>query len=372
MATMLKVQQYLRDGNPLDALAAELGIATFRHPELPLVGLKYQSHAPKSHPLVRECRGLVLEAGSWDVVAKPFDRFYNAGEDPDAFAAFNWSRLTCQAKEDGSLPIVYAYRGAWHVNSSGSFGHARVSFSGQTWARLFWAASGLEPGRLDPRSTYVFELCSPYTRVVRAYPRTTAYLLSMFETATCRERAVEEAMEEAARLGVPTPETYRLGSMAEIASFLAERERADPTFEGVIIRDDADLRFKIKTRTYLEAHHAEGGGNLFHPKRLVPLVLSGEVDEVIAYYPEVREAAGRVRAEVEAAWEGLRSVWERTWRIEEQKQFARAIIGATPFTGLLFALRKRHGADQTEDRLRRLWLDSADKVVKALFERPRR
>src|SRR4051794_34796381 len=195
MATMLNVQQYLRDGNPLGALAAELGIAAFRHPELPLVGLKYQSQAPKAHPLVRDCRGLVLEADSWDVVAKPFDRFYNAGEDPDAFADFNWSRSTCQAKEDGSLLIVYAYRGAWHVNTSGSFGHAEVAFSGRTWAQLFWAATSLEPGRLDARSTYVFELGSPYTEIVRPYPQTTAYLLSLFETATCREWGVEAADE---------------------------------------------------------------------------------------------------------------------------------------------------------------------------------
>jgi hypothetical protein len=371
IATMLRVQQYLRDGHSLGALADDLGIAAFRHPELPLVGLKYESHAPKAHPLVRECRGLVLEVDSWDVVAKPFDRFYNAGEDLDALAAFDWSSCTCQAKEDGSLLIVYAYRGAWHVNSSGGFGHARVSFSRRTWAQLFWGASGLEPGLLDPGSTYVFELCSPYTKVVRSYPRTTAFLLSIFETTTCREWSVGAVDEEAVRLALRRPETYRLGSMGEVAGFLAEKERADPTFEGVIIRDDAGLRFKIKTRTYLEARHAEGG-NLFHPKRLVPLVLSGEIDEVLAYRPEVREVADQVRAEVHAAWEGLRTVWERTWRIDGQADFARAIVGATPFTGLLFSLRRRHGAEQTEVGLRRLWLDSAEEIVKALYERGRR
>src|SRR4051812_48394081 len=106
---MLKVQDYLRAGGTTDKLG-ELGIAAFRHPQLPLVGLKYQAHAPRFHPLVRECRGLVLEDGSWQVVAKPFHRFHNAGEDPDAFAAFGWDGCSCQAKEDGSLVIVYHYR----------------------------------------------------------------------------------------------------------------------------------------------------------------------------------------------------------------------------------------------------------------------
>src|SRR4051794_35366003 len=117
---MLNVQAYLRSGKSASELSSELGIGIFAHSSLPLVGLKYESSAPKDHPIVRECRGLVLEVGSWDVVAKPFDRFYNAGEVPEAFARFRWDRSICQAKEDGSLVIVYAYRGAWHVNTSRS------------------------------------------------------------------------------------------------------------------------------------------------------------------------------------------------------------------------------------------------------------
>lgn len=366
---MLKIQQHLRDGNPLDGLAAGLGIAVYRHPEHPLVGLKYQPHAPRVHPIVRECRGLVLEADSWEVVAKPFDRFFNAGEDPEGLAAFNWRRCWCQAKEDGALLIAYAYRGAWHVNTSGSFGLSRAGSSGRTWAELFWRATGLGPGRLDPLCTYVWELCSPHIQVVRAYPQTTAFLLSMFEAATCRELAVEDVDREAARLGVRRPESYRLGSMAEVAEFLAGKERDDPTFEGVILRDDAGLRLKVKSRTYLAAHHAQGAGLSFHPRRLVPLILSGEIDEVAAYYPEVREAADRLRRELEAAWGTLRAVWERTRLIEDQKEFAGAVLGATPFAGLLFALRKSHGRLRAEEQLSRLWRDSGDLIVKVLVER---
>jgi hypothetical protein len=366
---VLRVQQYLGDGNPLDGLTAELGVGVYRHPHLPLIGLKYQAHSPKAHPIVRECRGLVLEDGSWDVVAKPFDRFFNAAEDPDALAAFRWSRCWCQSKEDGALAIAYAYRGAWHVNTSGSFGLAKVGFSGRTWTQLLREASGVEPARLDPARTYVFELCSPYTKVVRAYPRPVAYLLAMFDPATCRELPVEAADDEASRLGLRRPEQYRLSSMSEVAEFLAGKERDDPTFEGVILRDDAGLRLKVKTRTYLAAHHAEGPGNLFHPRRLAPLILSGEIDEVAAYHPEIREAAEAVRSRLEAAWETLRAVWERARHVEDQKEFARAVVGATPFSGLLFTLRKEHGPGGDEDRLRLLWRDSGDQIVRVLFDR---
>src|SRR5262245_24189307 len=48
---MLRVQDYLRSGGTIEDLAAEFGIAAYRHPRLPLVGLKYQSHAPRFDPL---------------------------------------------------------------------------------------------------------------------------------------------------------------------------------------------------------------------------------------------------------------------------------------------------------------------------------
>lgn len=369
---MLQVQQYLQDGNPLDALSGALAISTYRHPALPLVGLKYQSHAPKAHPIFRECRGLVLEADSWRVVAKPFDRFFNAGEAPEAVAAFNWNRCWCQSKEDGTLLIVFAYKGSWHINTSGSFGLAKAAFSGRTWSQLFHEASGLDLARLDPHRTYLFELCSPFTQVVRPYAQPVAFLLSAFDPATCRELPVAEVDAEAACLRLRRPEQYPFSSMADVTRFLSKKEHDDPTFEGVILRDDADLRLKIKTRTYLAAHRAEGSGNLFHPRRLVPLILTGEIDEVLAYYPELRDTAEAFGAELDAAWETLRSTWEQARHIEDQKAFARAIVEATPFASLLFALRKANGLRQPPDGLEQLWRESSDLIVKVLFDRASR
>ena len=362
---MLNVQSYLRGGNAISDLSTDLKVGVFTHPSLPLVGFKYGSDAPKDHPIVRECRGLVLEVGSWDVVAKPFDRFYNAGEVPEAFARFRWDRATCQAKEDGSLVIVYAYQGVWHVNTSGTFGFEKVGSARRTWADLFRAAAGLDLTRLDPAWTYLFELCSPYNQVVRLYARPAVYLLAMFDPRTCRERPSDLVDAEAACLSVPRPESFPLRSPDEIAAFLAEKERLDPTFEGVIIRDDTDLRFKIKTKTYLAAHHAEGG-NLLHPRRLIPLILAGEKDEAIAYFPALKEIADRIEAELEAEYAKLRDLWRATHPIENQGDFARAIVGKTPFSGLLFTLRRARGLDQTEEQLRRIWRDNGDLIARTL------
>lgn len=85
---MLKVQEYLSDyaktlgpQGALNKLNEELAIRVATHEWLPLVILNYdQLDSPKTHPIVRECRGLVLEMETWKVVARAFERFFNLGE----------------------------------------------------------------------------------------------------------------------------------------------------------------------------------------------------------------------------------------------------------------------------------------------------
>jgi hypothetical protein len=68
---MLNLQKYLRAGKTPEDLKEELGIKFYEHPSLPLVGFKYhQIDSPKTNEIVRECRGIVLEKNTWNLVAK--------------------------------------------------------------------------------------------------------------------------------------------------------------------------------------------------------------------------------------------------------------------------------------------------------------
>lgn len=154
----LAIQEYLRSGHTPDDLKNEFDINSYSHPELPLVGFKYGLSSPKFDPIVRDARGIVLEKGSWDVVARPFRRFFNLGESPEDDAKFDWEDFEATSKEDGSLIIVANYKGHWLVNTSGSFGYGKVGWSGKTWRELFWEVSGLRESSLKPCWTYLFEL----------------------------------------------------------------------------------------------------------------------------------------------------------------------------------------------------------------------
>lgn len=385
---MLHIQKFLRDGGTVQDLATTRGIYSYEHPTLPLVGLKYdQVESPRADPIVIECRGIVLEKGTWNVVACGFRRFYNLGEQPELFKNFDWSDFVCQTKEDGSLILLYFYDGQWRVNTSGSFAQGECNFSGKTWEQLFWDTAQIDKSKLKPYFTYVFELCTPYNKVVRSYPQPKVFLLSMF----CMWERVNNALgapgygktdpeevstktvdEHAQILGVERPVVYPFKSVDEIMAFLKEKEQTDKTFEGVIIRDKNNIRAKVKSATYVAIHHMMDNGNIFNPARQVPLVLAGETDEIFAVIlkdaaPELLERIRKTEAEVNAEWEKLKATWEQFHTIEDQKTFALTIKDKTPFTGILFNIRKAHGKNQTVDHLKKVWRESADLITKRLY-----
>lgn len=75
---MLEVQKYLKT-HSLEELKDEFDINYKEYDDR--VILKYRIDSkPKFHPIVKECRGLILSLPNFDVIARGFDRFFNYGE----------------------------------------------------------------------------------------------------------------------------------------------------------------------------------------------------------------------------------------------------------------------------------------------------
>jgi hypothetical protein len=382
----LDLQKHLRSGGTLDELENDLALRLHHHPDLPLVGFAYhQLDSPKTHPIVREARGVVLEKGSWRIVAKAFNRFFNLGEVADEYKTFNWSNFDCYTKADGSLVLAYHYKGKWYAKTRGSFGDGIVQNGlpdyQPSYSQLFWDImrdKGIDPDKVfDPEWTYVFELCSKYNKVVRTYEKPAAYLLTVVRNETAQELPHEDTDCWARENKVCRVDRHHFSSLEEIKDYIKHLEDTDPTNEGVIICDDKWLRYKIKSSTYLGLHHLLDNGNLYNPKRLVPWAMKEDPAELLNAFPEVREHFDAVKGKLDEAYSELHSVWEKHYRIEDQKAFAQAIRGKTPFMGILFNLRKKAGTrtpsggftpgPQTEKQLRDAWRDNPVGIVKALF-----
>ena len=368
------VQEYLKSKS-LDQLHDELAIEVNRHDSLPLVILNYnQIDSPKTNPIVRECRGLVLNTEDYSIVARSFSRFFNWGEVADEMPLFNWANCTTQEKVDGSLVLLYHFDGEWRANTRGSFAYGPMlnewqanyfklpsTFSWQDGILRALKINSLKElnGKLDVRLTYVLEFCSLWNKVVREYKEPCAYLLSCFEG----EQEIGAQPCELFR----SLQEYTLQSAEDIQRYV--NDHPESTFEGCVVKDDGLRRWKIKNGRYLSLHRMKGnnGDNLYLPKNMIPWILGNEGDELCTYFPEVTECYHSYKAKVDSAYSQLVELWQANHAIENQKDFALSIVGKTPFTGVLFNLRKK-GKTQTVEDLNQAWRDNGDGIVKTLFK----
>ena len=375
---MLAVQKFLLEGRSHEDLRAELAINVTPSATLPLVILNYnQIESPKGHPIVRECRGLVLHRDSHELVARSFPRFFNWGEMADEMPLFNFSDFAVQSKEDGSLVLVYHFQGEWRINTRGSFAQDNMPYQQFNWESAVLKTLGVYSraelaSGLDPELTYVGEFCSPWNKVVRRYEEPRTFMLTAFrglkELSHDECDAAASACANVGKVKFLRPDRHNFKAVEEIQAFLAATAASDPTYEGVVIRDVNNYRWKIKSPTYLGLHRMKGEGeNVFAPKNLLPFVITGEADELLTYFPEATEAFRKCEAKVGAAYDSLASVLDGAQGIAGQKEFALAIQKKTPFTGMLFQLRKTHGPNIPREALQALWRQSAEAIVKALF-----
>lgn len=341
----LHVQRYLRAGNTPESLS-ERYVKSRRHRQHgELVLLKYDIFADFGDPIVRECRGIILdESNNWNVVSRAFDKFFNHGE--GHAADIDWKTARVQEKLDGSLCVMYHHAGAWHVATSGTpdaSGEVRGSGvqeslqkdSGVTFADYFWNTLRLEGGRTPPRGyenfCFAFELMGPANRVVVVHDREWMRLLAVRDRVTGLELNVEEFW---GLVNVAPVRSFPLSSVDEI---MRSFEHISPVSqEGYIVVDGHRNRVKIKHPGYVALHHAKDG---MSPKTFAEIARTGEVSEVIAAFPEFGPLLDDARAKYTAFVERCQAEYDRIKHIPVQKDFAMEAL-KTPYSAALFHMRK--------------------------------
>jgi hypothetical protein len=362
----LSVQTYL-ETHTFAELTEEFGIKCVFHDTLPYVKLNYdQIESPKMHPIVMECRGLCLDTRTNQIMGKAFTRFFNYGEALEITGKFKWDgKISTYEKVDGSLMVMFfdPINFQWMVTTRGSFAEANITEGAPVWSELFFdTLKKIVGSNLDltfnRNLSYTFELCSLYNKVVREYRQPTIFLLSIhIDRYEWDQIDVDKFAKQE---NIPRPIRFNFKNLDEVQYFITSQQETDQTFEGVVLLDETGLRMKIKSPTYVALHQLKGNGNIFATKHLLPFVLSGETDELKVYFPEVTEKVDELQRQIDWYLTILHILWNTTKDIENQKDFALAIMGKTPFTNLLFNLRKAGGDLETSFR------SNPDMIVKVL------
>lgn len=125
---MTHVVAFLRENHPngVEMLQKQFAIHCSRHKKRPsLILFKYdQLNSPMSHPIVQECRGIVLdESENWKIVVYPYSKFFNMKETANA-ADIDWSSpVRAYEKIDGSLLTMYHSQGTTTQNTFNGLFH---------------------------------------------------------------------------------------------------------------------------------------------------------------------------------------------------------------------------------------------------------
>lgn len=355
---MLNVQAFLtksEDADPFASLAAQYGIKVRKYPEDNIVLLDYdQIESPKTHPIVVECRSLILALDTLEVVSRKFDRFFNLGEAPELHQDFDFDRAVVLEKADGSLIGVYfnPHTSRWEISTRGMAKAEGEHMFGGTFREKVLAAFGFESeehfqqtwnAHLHPDYTHVFEFCSPENRIVTKYDQAHMVLTAIRNKVTGEETEyyhIRTDVDFFRQLGlnVRPPRKFDL----ESDDFVAEANKLDGLQEGFVIWcETTGRRVKVKAHTYMVAHKLRGNDAVPTRKNLLALVLEGEVDEFLVYFPEWKDLINKTQFEVRGVELSLKYQWEQNRYLGSQKDFALAVKDV-PASWALFKARQQN------------------------------
>lgn len=372
MNTKLSIQWFIEQHSDWEKILSEkpycLNISRDEMFEHKLIMFKYnQIDSDLSIKLVQECRGLILDEDTLESISVPFFKFFNEGE-PNA-AKIDWNTAQVATKIDGSLIKVVNLNGKLLVSTNGTIDAFKAPVADQIGC-MFKSFGDIAVSVLnnkaactqdfEPGWTYMFELTSPWTRVVIPHKENDLWYLGRRNNATMQEEHFSRCPFKC--LSFKTPKIFPLKSIDEC---LAATKEMPWDEEGYVVCDANFNRVKVKSPAYVAAHNLKGNGVMSYARAL-ELVRANEIEEVCAYFEEFRPALEECQLrfwkkinETQAAWEEYQKV---DASLPTRKDKALWITKHFPIPGIAFGL-----LDKKIESVKSFFMNvPTDKLVKML------
>jgi len=345
MKTLL-VQDYLRSGKTLNDLIIEHGV--YSNITNGKIGLSYdQIESRPSDPLACECRGLILEENTYNIVAFPFKRFFNLAEESLIPKDFDWNSAKIYNKIDGTLCIIYNYKDCWYMGTR-SKPEADVGIDGGmlTFSMLFdhtvtemyinqyYKTYNINPsgkkniqdlmscfGEDAKKYTFMFELTSPLNRIVCNYYGLNLTLLGVRDNESFQEQNPEIWLNDKTELyGLKTSEVFSFKDINETINTVNSWKPEEK--EGVVVVDKNFNRIKIKSIAY----------SLFNKMRdslstsvrgCIEAILLGKDDDLIGMMPPIiSDRLIRLKPAIQKVFTQTEIDFNEIKDVENMKEFA--------------------------------------------------
>jgi RNA ligase len=266
------------------------------HPTEPLAILNYTevcAYDGAWTPVTLACRGLIHRTDTGEVIARPFGKFFNYGQQGAPVLDLH-SPAVVTDKADGSLGILYPVpSGGWAIATRGSFSSEQAQHATALWQSRY--AATFRPRR---EYTYLFEIVYPANRIVVDYEGTDD-LVYLGNVEIASGKTTSAAGFKPWGWDGPSVECMPYMTLAEA---LAASPR--PNREGVVVHClVTDQRVKLKQADYVALHRIVTGLNarvvwqhLLDGKPLADLI-APLPDE---FHPWCQQIAAEIEAAIEA------------------------------------------------------------------------
>jgi len=352
----LEVVKFLEQFNDpsmaMDALQEQYGIRYRLYDDRVVLNYdQIESHKYRYHPIVKECRSLILSFPEWNILSRSFDRFFNYLQENLDDQDLSMNDAVVYEKLDGSLMNVYHDGEKWCVSSrSMAYAEGPIGYLDRTLRDLFDEAIGtsdLESVFINMHTdlTFIFELVSPHNRIITRYPETRLYLLTIRSKVTgwyFNDHDLNEICEELNLIAgkrILRPKMYICSDMNDVIQMARDLPTLEEGYVCVwkTVRG-TEYRVKVKNPSYLAVMDKRCNGRLTE-KCIAELVTQSEYEEYLTYFPEDEEI---IRPWINA-WENVQDTVQETYKkykdIESQKEFALKVKDS-PLSGFYFRLRQ--------------------------------
>lgn len=337
----MKIQEFIKQNDNWEQILAEKPYCLKIKKDDEYTLLSYdQIKSDFYNEIVRECRGIILENKTLEPVCIPFYKFGNYGE--GYVPNIDWNSARTQEKVDGSLIKVWFHNGKWRVSTNGTIDAYKCEI-GQVdllkldcpykyFGELFDKAKenvGLDFEKLNKDYTYMFELVSPYNKVVIEYKE-----IAIYHIGTRNNRTLEELDID---IGVKKPQQFTLYTLEEC---LESASKLPYNEEGYVVVDKDWNRIKIKSPQYVAVHHIKNNGDV-NIASIVQLIRTNEIGEFLTYFAEYTNNVNIIKSKINnillSLNNGLLEIKDKEFAT--QKDFALAVKDR-PFSAFFFSWNK--------------------------------
>ena len=360
----MEVLQFIKE-HGLHGLTDGLGISIREHPD-GLINLDYsQIDSPKLHPVVLECRGLILHKDTLEIACRPMGRFFNYTE--QGCTAILDENADYYPKVDGSLIKVYHFNGKWYIATRGTvFADNTTHMSDVTFADLVYRSlrvdnhthfSALADNYLNKNISYNFEVTSVENRVVTRYE---GYTLTYLNSRVTKTGEYVDQSHIAEKFGAKIQTPLKFKTPEEALDYV---DNLVDLQEGLVIYNNGIPVGKLKNELYVHVHHSRGDGPITI-KRIKNLIYSQDHEEYLGYFPEDTTLFQPYIDAYQNLFVRFADSWNQVKDIVDQKEFAIAVKDL-PYKGMLFS--KRQDTEQSVSfMLSKLTMNSRHGLLDAL------